>query len=64
MESGPADAASGRLAAALVRLEEVATLAGCRIGEGLQPGLSEDEVRAKLEPYGIDPPDDLVTFFG
>jgi hypothetical protein len=54
----------GRLRLALERLEAALIRTGYPIAEGLQPGLSEDEVRTRLAAIGVDPPDDLVTWFG
>jgi len=54
---------SDRLRRALERLEAAFVARGNPVVAGLQPGLSEAKVRARLLPLGIDAPPDLVTLF-
>lgn len=55
---------SERLLNALDALVAAATAQGSRIAEGLQPGLSEADLRERLAPFVLDPPNELITLFG
>lgn len=55
---------SERLRTALDRLAAALTTTGYPLIEGLRPGLSEAEVRARLAEIGVDPPSDIITLFG
>jgi len=53
-----------RLHRALERLEAVLAAQGHPVVDGLQPGIKENEVRGRLAQWGLDPPEDLITYFG
>jgi len=55
---------SQRLQEALERLERALVQVRCPVVEGLQPGLTEADIRGQLGAVDLDPPEDLITLFG
>jgi hypothetical protein len=55
---------SVELREALMRLESVVTALNLPVVRGLQPPLSEEEVREHLVGQDFDPPSDVITVFG
>jgi hypothetical protein len=55
---------SDRLLAALIRLESALVARDWPSVPGLQPGLTEAEVRERLSDHDFEPPDELITLFG
>jgi hypothetical protein len=53
-----------RLLTALERLESALTSHGWPSVRGLQPGLTETEVRERLIDHDFEPPEELITRFG
>jgi hypothetical protein len=53
-----------RLVTALARLERNLVDQGWPSVRGLQPGLSESDVRERLVDAGFEPPDELIALFG
>jgi hypothetical protein len=51
-------------AALLAELEDRIRATGAGVVDLLAPGISEDQVRTELAEVGMDPPGELVTWFG
>ena len=53
-----------RLQTALDRLQAWLEAHDAPVVNGLQPGVSADEVRERLAEFGLEPPEELLTWFG
>jgi hypothetical protein len=53
-----------RLREALERLEAALAQVGHPVVRGLRPGRPAEEVQARLAEIDVDPPEDVITFFG
>lgn len=58
------DDGSDALREALARLEDALARAGSPVVSLMSPGLAPEVVRAALEPLGMQPPGELLTWFG